>query len=145
MADLHPHQGPTLTMFVEEVWAPRARRRLVAKTWERDALVYRRHIQPYLGALPLAAIDAEVLTDWQDGLEARGVGGPTLIKAIGILSGVSGRQRDAPDRPASAATPWCCSSARARGDGDAPSESANPSPALPCPGPATSAAIPTRR
>lgn len=88
MADLHPHQGPTLAMFVEEVWAPRARRRLVAKAWERDALVYRRHIQPHLGALPLAAIDAEVLADWQDGLEARGVGGPTLIKAIGILSGV---------------------------------------------------------
>jgi integrase len=81
-------RSPTLATFVEEVWAPRARRRLVAKTWQRDEIVYRCHIEPRLGQLPLTAIDSEVLAEWQDGLEEHGVGGPTVIKAIGILSGV---------------------------------------------------------
>lgn len=78
----------TLAAFVEEVWAPRARRRRVAKTWTRDSIVYRRHIWPRLGELPLAAIDSDELAQWQDELEAAGVGGPTVIKAIGLLSGI---------------------------------------------------------
>jgi integrase len=88
MAGKHAEEGPTLAAFVEEVWAPRARRRLAAKTWERDAIVYRLHIQPRLGHLPLAAIDIEELADWQDALEVTGVGRPTTIKAIGILSSI---------------------------------------------------------
>ncbi len=80
----------TLAAFVEEVWAPRARRRLAAKTWERDAIVYRRHIQPTLGDRPIALIDVEDLSEWHDGLERAGVGAPTVVKAIGILSSIFG-------------------------------------------------------
>lgn len=43
-----PRSSPTLAAFVADVWAPRARRRLAAKTWERDAVVYRRHFLPAL-------------------------------------------------------------------------------------------------
>jgi integrase len=85
-----PRQGPSLSTFVEEVWAPRARRRLAAKTWERDAIVYRRHIEPELGPRPIAALDVEDLVEWQDGLERAGVGDPTIIKATGILSSIFG-------------------------------------------------------
>ncbi len=81
---------PTLATFVDEVWAPRARRRLAAKTWERDAIVYRRHILPTLGDRPIALIDVEDLCEWQDGLERVGVGSPTMVKAIGILSSIFG-------------------------------------------------------
>lgn len=79
---------PTLATFVDDVWAPRAQRRLAAKTWERDSIVYRRHIAPVLGNRPIAAIDVEDLVEWQDGLERGGVGAPTMVKAIGILSSV---------------------------------------------------------
>jgi hypothetical protein len=87
-----------LARFVASVWAPRARRRLAAKTWERDSVVYEKHIRPVLGELPIAAIDIEHLAEWQDGLEEAGVGAPTLIKAISILSSVFRE----------AARPWRC-------------------------------------
>jgi integrase len=80
----------TLAAFVDEVWAPRAQRRLAAKTWERDAIVYRRHILPTLGHRPIALVDVEDLSEWQDGLERAGVGAPTVVKAIGILSSIFG-------------------------------------------------------
>lgn len=92
-----PHlTGLTLSTFVEEVWAPRARRRLAEKTWERDLAIYRRHIVDELGGLPMTAIDSEELVEWQDRLERRGVGGPTMIKAISILSRIF---REARRRP----------------------------------------------
>ena len=79
-----------LATFVRDVWAPRARRRLAARTWERDSIVYERHIRPVLGERPMARLDVEDLVGWQDGLEEAGVGAPTMIKAIGILSGIFG-------------------------------------------------------
>jgi integrase len=96
--DESPENRPTLAAFVEKVWAPRARRRLAAKTWERDAIVYAKHIAPVLGGRPIGALDVEDLVEWQDGLEAGGVGAPTAIKAIGILSSVF---REAARRPRS--------------------------------------------
>lgn len=92
------HTSLTLHSFVDDVWAPRARRRLAAKTWERDSIVYERHVRPVLGERPIAAIDVEDLVEWQDGLEEAGIGAPTLTKAIGILSSVF---REAARRPRS--------------------------------------------
>jgi hypothetical protein len=88
----------TLAEFVAEVWEPRARRRLAPKTWERDSVVYRRHIRPALGDRRLAALDIEDLANWQDELETAGVGEPTVAKAIGILSSIF---REAARRPRS--------------------------------------------
>jgi integrase len=78
----------TLAAFVADVWAPRARRRLAHTTWKRDATVYNNHILHHLGERPIATVDAEALVEWQDAREAAGVGAPTLIKAITILSGI---------------------------------------------------------
>jgi integrase len=89
---------PTLPQFVDDVWAPRARRRLASKTWERDDVVYRKHIKPYLGGRPIASLDIEDLAEWQDELERSGVGAPTMIKAIGIVSSIF---REAARRPRS--------------------------------------------
>jgi integrase len=86
----------TLAGFVADVWAPRARRRLAAKTWERDAVVLEKHILSRLGRRPIAEIDSEALVEWQDQLELDGIGAPTIIKAIGILNSVF---REAARRP----------------------------------------------
>lgn len=83
-----PENRSTLTAFVEEVWAPRARRRLAQKTCERDSIVFAKHIHPALGERPIAELDIEDLVEWQDGLEEAGVGAPTLIKAMSILSSI---------------------------------------------------------
>jgi len=91
-------QWPTLAAFVKDTWAPKARRRLAAKTWERDAIVYRRHIRPQLGSRAIAELDVEDLAVWQDGLEVSGVGEATIAKAIGILSSIF---REAARRPRS--------------------------------------------
>ena len=89
-------QDLTLAVFVADVWAPKARRRLAAKTWERDSAIYNKHILRQLGERSLVQMDAEVLVEWQDGLERAGVGAPTMIKAMSILSSVF---REAARRP----------------------------------------------
>ena len=78
----------TLAVFVAEVWAPRARRRLAPKTWTRDRIVYNKHILEQLGGHSIAQLDAEDLVAWQDALEVAGTGAPTIIKAMTILSSV---------------------------------------------------------
>ncbi len=78
----------TLAAFVADVWAPRARRRLATKTWETDSRIYNKHVLQQLGEQPIAALDPEDLVEWQDGLEQAGVGAPTRIKAMSILSSV---------------------------------------------------------
>lgn len=86
----------TLAAFVADVWAPRAKRRLAPKTWQRDSAVYNKHILHQLGERPIAHLDAEVLVEWQDALEIAGVGAPTVIKSMTILSSVF---REAARRP----------------------------------------------
>jgi integrase len=78
----------TLAGFVADVWAPRAKRRLAPKTWARDAAVYNKHILHQLGDRAIAELDAEDLVEWQDRLEESGVGSPTIVKAMSILSSV---------------------------------------------------------
>jgi integrase len=89
-ARIAPATAPELTLavFVADVWGPRVKRRLAPKTWETDSRIYNKHVLRQLGARPIAALDAEDLAEWQDGLEAAGVGAPTIVKAISILSGV---------------------------------------------------------
>ncbi|HET7445396.1 MAG TPA: tyrosine-type recombinase/integrase [Solirubrobacterales bacterium] len=89
-------QDLTLAVFVADVWAPKAKRRLAPKTWKRDTTVYNNHILHQLGGRPIARIDAEVLVEWQDAREEAGVGAPTLIKAMTILSSIF---REAARRP----------------------------------------------
>ncbi len=91
-------QTLTLALFVADIWAPRAKRRLAKKTWDRDSRVYNNHVLHQLGARPIAQIDVEDLVRWQDGREEAGVGDPTLIKAISILSSIF---REAARRPRS--------------------------------------------
>lgn len=98
MRDAAREEPLTLSGFVDDVWAPRARRRLAPKTWQRDSVVYEKHIRPMLGGRRVAGLDIEDLVEWQDRLEAAGVGDPTLIKAIGILSSIF---REAARRPRS--------------------------------------------
>ena len=85
-------------MFVADIWAPKARRRLAPKTWQRDQVVYRKHVRPWLGDRPIASLDVEELVVWQEELEVAGVGEPTIAKAIGILSSIF---REASRRPRS--------------------------------------------
>ena len=78
----------TLAAFVADVWAPRARRRLAAKTWETDSRIYNKHVLHQLGDRAIAELDAEDLVEWQDELEQAGIGRRRRIKAMSILSSV---------------------------------------------------------
>ena len=86
----------TLAVFAAETWAPRAKRRLAPNTWEQQSRTYNKYILHQLGYRPTAQCDAEVLVEWQDELEEAGVGDPTMIKAISILSSIF---REAARRP----------------------------------------------
>jgi integrase len=76
----------TLGVFVADIWAPRAERRLSGESWTRDSSIYNKHILYQLGERPIAEIDAEDLVIWQDGLEEAGVGAPTITRAMSLLS-----------------------------------------------------------
>ena len=58
-----------------EVWAPRSRRRLAPRTWERDAAVYNKHLLHRLGGRPIAEIDTEACALAGGARKGRG-GGP---------------------------------------------------------------------
>lgn len=78
----------SLAEFVIDTWGPKAERRLSAKSWKTTKQIYNKHILPKLGARPLAELDAEDLVEYQDELEEAGVGNPTHLKILGILSSI---------------------------------------------------------
>ena len=88
--------GTSLAVFVADVWAPQREAPPRAEELETTSRIYNKHVLRRLGDRPMAAIDVEVLVEWQDALEAAGVGSPTIVKAIGILSSVF---REAARRP----------------------------------------------
>lgn len=92
----HFRERLTLAAFVDEIWAPRARRRLAQKDLGTRLDRLREARRPVLGELPIASIDIEALVEWQEGLEEAGVGAPTQIKAMGIVSSIL---REAARRP----------------------------------------------
>src|ERR1700755_1791402 len=49
-------QELTLAIFVADVWAPKARRRLAPTTWKRDTTVYNNHILHQLGGRPIGKL-----------------------------------------------------------------------------------------
>ena len=81
-------QKLTLAEFVLKTWAPRAQKRLATSTWKLNIHIYNKYILHQIGASRLAEIDSEDLVEWQTELEEQGVGNPTQIKAIGILSSI---------------------------------------------------------
>lgn len=81
-------QQLTLAEFVIETWAPKTERRNSAKTWKTQKQIYNKHILTRLGGLPIADIDAEDLVEYQDELEEAGIGDPTQLKILGILSSI---------------------------------------------------------
>lgn len=89
-------QKLTLAEFVVQTWAPKAERRNTSKTWKTQKQIYNKHILTQLGGMPLADLDAEDLVEYQDMLEERGVGNPTQLKILGILSSIF---REAARRP----------------------------------------------
>lgn len=81
-------QDLTLAEFALQTWAPKAERRLAAKTYKIHKQIYNKHILGSLGAMPIANLDAEDLVEWQDHMEESGVGNAAQIKAISILSSI---------------------------------------------------------
>ncbi len=76
----------TLGQYAEEIWMPEAQ--WAPATRKRNQSVWERWIRPApLTDLPIAAIDAEDILDWQQWARDRGVGAATLRLARIILSG----------------------------------------------------------
>lgn len=78
----------TLAEFVEEWWRVYAVPNLQPRTRKTYGYVWDGHIRERLGALQLRAITPEVVEDFRAQLHAAGVGGPTIIKAMGLLQGI---------------------------------------------------------
>lgn len=108
------HASLTLGSFVDDVWMPRARRRLAVKTWERDSIVYEKHIRPLLGERPIATIDVEDLVEWQDGLEEAGVGAYSTGHPRSAVAGLWSGGRSSSSEPASSSSSDPGESARTR-------------------------------
>lgn len=77
-----------LADFAQSTWMPEAKAERAAATWERDKIVYNKHVLHQLGPKRIAQIDAEDLLDWRNDLQAKGVGSATIIRALSILSSI---------------------------------------------------------
>jgi integrase len=87
MVDLRREQI-TLGEFVEEWWERYAIPNLKPATLRSYERTWAVHIEPRLGGLMLRAITPEVVDDFREQLHRRGVGDPTVIKALGVLQGI---------------------------------------------------------
>lgn len=81
----------TLAEFVEEWWTRYAKPNLAARTLRSYAGCWDRHVLPYLGDKPISALTPDVLEEWVAALRVRGVGEPTINRALVVLSSVLGR------------------------------------------------------
>lgn len=80
--------GPTLGEWIAERWAPEHGATLEQSTRERYADVYRLHIEPWLGEVPLMDLTVGCLRAWQADRIAAGIGVGTIDKARTFLSSV---------------------------------------------------------
>lgn len=81
-------RGPTLGEWIADRWAPEHAATLEQSTRDRYADVYRLHIEPWLGDVPLTEITVGRLRSWQAERLADGVGVGTIDKARTLLSSV---------------------------------------------------------
>ncbi len=78
-----------LADFVAHAWWPNfARGELARSTLRSYASVWNRHLDPRIGHLRRRAITTPEVQQLREGLEADGVGAPTIRKALAILQGI---------------------------------------------------------
>jgi integrase len=92
--------GPTLGEWVELRWAVEHAALLAQSTRDRYADVWRVHVEPTLGPVPLAEITVGRLRAWQVELLRAGVGVGTIDKARTLLSSVLRHAAEAEAIPA---------------------------------------------
>ena len=87
---MEPRRPKSLTLaeFAADVWAPRAKRRLAPKTWQRDSVVFEKHIRGPLGGMALVASRRRGPRQLAGRARTERGGAPTIIKAMSILSGI---------------------------------------------------------
>lgn len=81
----------TLAEFVEEWWTRYAKPNLAERTLRSYAGTWDRHVLPYLGERRLDELTPDLLEDWVADLRGRGVGEPTIGRALVVLSSVLAR------------------------------------------------------
>ena len=78
----------TLNTYVTETWAPTHAVTLSPTTARDYALLYDKHIAPYLGQLKLIELTPEAIARWQSDRLAAGAGRTSVIKALTILGAI---------------------------------------------------------
>lgn len=81
-------RGSTLGEWIAERWAPEHAATLEESTRDRYADVYRLHVEPWLGEVPLVELTVSRLRAWQAERAADGAGVGTLDKVRTLLSSV---------------------------------------------------------
>ncbi|MDP9400041.1 MAG: tyrosine-type recombinase/integrase [Actinomycetota bacterium] len=80
--------GVTLGEFVEDWWEQHALVDLEPSTRRTYAQVWAKHLHPRLAGYELRAITPDVVLDLRHRLHRRGVGDPTIVKALAMLQGI---------------------------------------------------------
>ena len=85
----------TLDHYVNETWRPVHTAPLAESTRREYARIYRLHVEPRLGDLPLRAIEVEIVERYQADLIAAGVGPHARHKAMALLGSIMQRAFEA--------------------------------------------------
>lgn len=81
-------QGASLGEFMEEWWEQYALVELEQATRDVYLQTWAKHILPRLGRYQLKAIDFDVVLDFRGRLQRKGVGDPTIVKALTVLQSI---------------------------------------------------------
>ena len=81
-------ESKTVAEIVEAWWLDHAVPRLAPNTRNAYVVVWERHLRREVGDVAIRALTPAVVDELRATLERRGVGAPTLAKALAILSGV---------------------------------------------------------
>src|SRR5579871_2557349 len=78
----------TLDEYVRDTWKPTHEEELAPETRSLYGMLYRVHIEPTLGAVPLRELTPERLRRWQSDRIKGGAGRESVRKALTLLGGI---------------------------------------------------------
>ncbi|MBA3736882.1 MAG: tyrosine-type recombinase/integrase, partial [Actinobacteria bacterium] len=78
----------TLDGYAAEWWTDYAEKELAPKTRQIYAALWRKYVEPSIANVPLAALSVPVASKFQRGLQAKNVGGPTILKTLTMLQSI---------------------------------------------------------
>jgi integrase len=105
LGEFIPSSRLTLDEYAAGWWTEYAEKELAPKTRQMYGALWKKYVKSRLATVPLSALSVPVASEFQRELQAKGVGGPTILKTLTMLQSIcrhaqiDGLIRDNPFKP----------------------------------------------